>query len=161
MGTGKTLALAAGIGALCGLRTFTPPAVVSRAARSGGLSLRDTQLELLQSRIAASLLTKSAVGELFADKMPFMISRLGAGSLAGRFLSGALCGAAIAYGRRDRAVAGAAGLGGAAAIAGAFAAYHLRRSLGKSSGAPDPVIAILEDAIAVGGAVAIVRASAD
>jgi uncharacterized membrane protein len=55
----------------------------------------------------------------------------------------------------DRLAGGiAAGLG---AIAGAFAGMTLRRAIVKVSRLPDPVIALAEDALAIGGAVALSR----
>ena len=119
----NTLALAASIGALAGLRTFTPPAIVSNAARHSLIPLRRSRLAFLRSSGVANTITTLAIGELVADKLPSMPSRLEASAMAARVASGAVCGAAIASGRRSsgRTIAAGAVLGGIAAIGGAFA----------------------------------------
>lgn len=162
MSVNKTLALAAGLGALAGLRTFTPPSVVSQAARHNLLPLRRSPLKFLRSAGASNTLAALAAGELVGDKLPFMPSRLEPGGLVGRMASGALCGAAVVAASRNRdsgALAAGAALGAVAAIAGAFAGYHLRRQLGQKLDIPDPAIAVIEDLIAVGGSIALVRRS--
>jgi uncharacterized membrane protein len=162
MSVNKTLALAAGIGALAGLRTFTPPSVVSQAARRNLLPLRRSPLRFLRSAASANTLAALAAGELVGDKLPFMPSRLKPEGLTARCTSGALCGAALMTAHRNRdhkaLVAGAA-VGALAAIAGAFAGYYLRRQLGQRLNAPDPAIAVVEDMIAVAGSIALVRHS--
>jgi uncharacterized membrane protein len=147
------LALSAAIGALAGLRTFTPPAVLSRKYRSR--SPRNDALTLMAVSKVASSLTKMAAGELLADKLPFTPSRLTAGPLAARIASGAVCGAAISTyageSLKDGAVLGALG-----AVAGSLAGYHLRKRLREDF--PDLAIAVAEDLIAIGGSFAIASA---
>ncbi len=154
----NTFALVAGIGALAGLRTFTPPAVVSNAARHSLLPLRRSRLGFLRSSGVANTIAALAIGELVADKLPSMPSRLEAGALTARAASGAVCGAAIASSRRSSGktfVAGAV-LGGIAAIGGAFAGYHVRRQLSLKLNIPDPAVAVVEDMLAIGASAAIV-----
>jgi uncharacterized membrane protein len=43
-----------------------------------------------------------------------------------------------------------------AAIAGAFAGYHVRRQLSMKLNVPDSAVAVVEDMLAIGGAVVIV-----
>jgi uncharacterized membrane protein len=163
MSVNKTLALAAGIGALAGLRTFTPPSVVSQAARRNLLPLRRSPLRFLRSAASANTFAALAAGELVGDKLPFMPSRLKPEALTARFASGALCGAALMAAHRNRdhnALLAGAVVGALAAIAGAFAGYHFRRQLGQKLNVGDPAIAVIEDMIAVAGSVALVRRSA-
>jgi uncharacterized membrane protein len=157
MNSFRTFALAAGIGAIAGLRTFTPLAVVSHAARRNLLPLRRSRLGVLRSSTTANTLAAFAVGELVADKLPSTPSRLDAGPLVARVLSGAACAAAISTGARQcgRTVAAGAAVGGLAAIGGALIGYHVRRAITSNLNVPDPAIALLEDMVAVGGAVAI------
>jgi uncharacterized membrane protein len=162
MSANRTLALAAGLGALAGLRTFTPPSIVSQAARRNLLPLRHSPLKFLRSAASANTFAALAAGELVGDKLPFMPSRLEPGGLAGRMATGALCGAAMVAASRNRnggAIATGAALGAVAAIAGAFAGYHLRRQLGQKLDIPDPAIAVIEDMVALGGSIALVRRS--
>ena len=46
----------------------------------------------------------------------------------------------------------------AAALAGAFASYHLRRRLGEQLPVPDPALGLAEDLIVIGAGTAILRA---
>jgi uncharacterized membrane protein len=154
----NTLGLAAGIGALAGLRTFTPPAVASQAARHSLIPLRRSRLHFLRSSGAANTLTALAIGELVADKLPSMPRRLEAGGLTMRAASGAVCGATIASARRSskKIIAAGAVLGGLAAIAGGYVGYHVRRQICTKVNVPDPGVAVVEDVLAIGGSVAIV-----
>jgi len=88
----------------------------------------------------------AAVGELVADKTPYIGSRLDAGPLAGRVVAGALCGARVASKKEGNAVLGAVA-GGLAAYASAHFFYHLRRTT-TEAGIPDLAFALAEDAAA-------------
>jgi uncharacterized membrane protein len=152
MKTSSVLALSVAIGALAGLRTFTPPAVLSRKYKRRCLSPRKDALTLLGVSKVAGTLTKLAAGELLADKLPFTPSRLTAKPLAARIVSGAVCGAAIcAY--SGESVKDGAVLGGLGALAGSIAGYQLRRKLRQDF--PDLGVAVAEDLIAIGGSLAI------
>jgi uncharacterized membrane protein len=158
MNSFNTLALAAGIGALAGLRTFTPPAVVSQAASHSLIPLRRSRVAFLRSSSTANTITALAIGELVADKLPSMPSRLEAGALTARAASGAVCGAAIASARLSsgRTIAAGAVLGVLAAMAGAYAGYHVRRQISMKLNVPDPGLAVVEDMLAIGASAAIV-----
>ena len=106
---------------------------------------------------ASKRITDLAVSELIADKLPFTPSRLKTGPLASRILSGAVCGATI-YGMLERPLGEGAVLGGVGAIAGAFAGYHMRKRLSRQRS--DLGVAVLEDALAIGGAILITALAA-
>jgi uncharacterized membrane protein len=89
-----------------------------------------------------------ALGELTADKLPFIPPRIQAGPLGVRTLFGAVCGAAICISVGASPMWGAV-LGGLGGIAGAVAGYHYRRRF--SSMVPDMLLALIEDLVAVGG----------
>ena len=131
--TRSTLAETMALGAVSGMRTFSGPAAVTFRHRAGLLR-------------ATALL---AVGEMVADKLPFIPDRVRPGPLAARAVSGAIVGGVIAREDGANVVAGAA-LGAAAAVAAAFAAYHLRRQ----SPLPNVVNGMLEDALVFGLAAA-------
>jgi uncharacterized membrane protein len=152
----STLTLAAGMGALSGLRTFTPPAVISH---QDAVPRLPRKWRWLRSQRVAKIVSGLAVSELVGDKLPWTPSRLEPGALIARASSGAAVGAMIAAGRggRGRTVTTAAVLGGLSAVAAAFAGYYLRRSLGKNWNVPDPAIGAVEDAITIGGAFAIAK----
>ena len=143
----NTLALAAAAGLVAGMRSMSAPAFVSRGLSRGPGRRGDTgAAALLASRTARRALAGLAVGEMIADKTPYIPARIAPLSLAGRALMGALSAAAIA-GRRRQAPLAAVAVGAASAVASTFVSYHLRKAAGSSTKAPDPAIALAEDAI--------------
>ena len=147
----SALVLAFLIGVIAGLRSLTPPAAVSWAARLGWLHLGSTWLAFLGYGFTPYILTVLALGELVADKLPKTPSRKATGPFLFRIVSGGLCGAALAGGQVGGAIAGA--LGG---LAGTLGGYEFRARLVKAIGGKDLPIALLEDIIAIGGTVWIV-----
>ncbi len=123
----------AALGAVCGLRTMLGPALVARGASPG----------------LCGLFRVLSVGELVADKMPTMPSRLAPGPLLGRMISGGAVGYALCRRGGGSPWAGAL-LGAGAAVAGAYSGYHTRKALGARGRVPDPIAALLEDALALG-----------
>lgn len=152
-----TPALAVGIGAVAGLRAMTAPAVLAWAAKRKLIRFGGLPFATIISATASKRITDFAVSELIADKMPFTPSRLNAAPLASRTLSGAICGAAI-YGVVKRPLTEGAVLGGLGAIAGAVAGYHARKRLSRKM--PALGVAVLEDALAIGGGVLITALTA-
>ena len=152
-----TPVLAVGIGAVAGLRALTAPAVLAWAAKRRWIRLRNSPFAAILSAKASKRITDLAISELITDKLPFTASRLKAGPLASRIVSGAVCGATI-YGVAERPLAEGAVLGGVGALAGAFAGYYTRKRL--SGDMPNLGIAVLEDALAIGGGVVIVALAA-
>ena len=152
-----TPALAIGIGAVAGLRALTAPAVLAWAAKRRWIRLGNSPFATIISAKASKSITDLAVSELIADKLPFTPSRLKAGPLATRIVSGAVCGVTI-YGVVKRPLMEGAVLGGVGAIAGAFAGYHMRKRLSRDM--PDLGVAALEDALAIGGGLLITALAA-
>jgi uncharacterized membrane protein len=142
------------IGVVAGLRSLTAPAVVSWAARCGWLHLANTSLAVLGFAATPYILTVLAVGELIADKLPKTPSRKAPMGFAARLVTGALCGAAIGAG--SHSIAGGLLAGVLGAIVGTLGGYEFRVLLVKAIGGKDLPIALLEDAIAIGGALLIV-----
>jgi uncharacterized membrane protein len=147
----SVFALAFLIGVIAGLRSMTAPAAVSWAARLGWLHVENTWLAFLGFQFTPYIITALALGELIADKLPKTPSRKAVGPFGFRIVSGALCGAALGAGSAGAAIAGALG-----AVAGTLGGYEFRMRLVKATGGRDLPIALLEDVIAVGGAVLIV-----
>ena len=143
------LALSAfGIGIVAGLRSLTAPAAVSWAANLHWLNLRDSRLALLGSTITAYIISALGLGELIADKLPFVPNRTSPLPMTFRILSGAICGAALCISANRFIWAGIL-LGGLGAMNGAFGGFHVRRLLVKYLKIPDMAIALAEDALAV------------
>jgi len=113
---------------------------------------------ILASPRSASLLKILALGEMVADKLPIVPSRVSPGPLMARVVSGAITGAAVCGEANKRTEVGAI-LGGIGAIAGAYGFYHLRRRIGEKTGVQDPVLGLAEDVIVVGGGKMLLRQS--
>jgi uncharacterized membrane protein len=130
---------------------MTAPAVVSWVATQNWIRPRSDSLAFLSKQAVASVLSVLAVGELVVDKLPGTPNRTEPFALAVRAVSGGLSGAALWPNRRG--IATGAVLGAAGAIAGAFTGYETRRRLHNKHQISDTVLALAEDAIAVGGGV--------
>jgi len=143
------------IGVIAGLRTMTAPAFVAWAARLGRLGLDGTPLSFLGLPVTAWVFTALALGELVADKLPSTPSRTKPGPFVGRIVSGAMCGAAISAGTGSPLALGAV-LGAIGAVAGTLGGYNARVRLVPALKVPDSVVALVEDLVAVGGALLIV-----
>lgn len=136
------------MGAVAGLRSMTAPATVSRLA-TRGWPVGSRSIEFLNSVVSMRTFVLLAAGELIADKLPFLPSRTKPPSLIVRGISGALSGAAVCSAKKKSVLAGIL-IGAGAAIGASFAAYELRKRAAKALHVPDPVIAVAEDALAVG-----------
>ena len=137
--------------AISGVRSMAGPALLARAVENGEVGrLRGTGFTLLGSGNVPALLQTLMVGEMGADKTPFIPSRTSAGPLFGRALSGALVGSALFASDKRRGAAGAA-LGALSALAGTFAADRLRGAATRTTGLPDPLFGLLEDGLVLFG----------
>ena len=143
------LLLAFLIGVVSGLRSLTAPAVVAWAAYRGWIVLHHPYLHFLGSLASVIVFTVFAIVELFADQLPSTPSRTAPPGLIARIVLGALCGASLADAGAQSIAIGAV-LGAAGGIAGAFGGYQVRTRLVKALKVPDLVIALLEDALAIG-----------
>lgn len=149
MNTSTVLVLAFAIGVIAGLRSMTAPAVVSWAAHWKWLDLQSSHLAFLGSTAAVYILTAAAIVELVVDKLPKTPRRTDALGLVARFVLGGLSGAALCAANQTL-VLGAL-LGGVGGVAGGFGGYAVRTRLIKTRKVPDLVVALLEDAVAIGG----------
>jgi hypothetical protein len=64
------------IGFVCGLRSMTAPAVIAWGARLGWLHLDGSPLAFLANQISLVVFSLFALGELIADKLPFIPRRI-------------------------------------------------------------------------------------
>jgi uncharacterized membrane protein len=135
----SALGPAAILGAVSGVRTFTAPAALALRGRLGRGPIGR----------AVPLL---AVGELIADKLPFIPPRSDPPSLLGRVASGTAVGALVAGPR-------GAGAGAAGAAATTYASERLRGALGERLPLSDPLLGLAEDALAVAVATAAAAAA--
>jgi uncharacterized membrane protein len=143
------------IGIVAGLRTMTAPAAISWGARTGWLNLAPTSLAFLGYAFTPWILTLLALVELVTDQLPTTPSRKAPGPFGARILSGALSGAAIGASRGSLFTGVIAGILGA--VIGTVGGYAFRARLARAFGKDRPA-ALIEDAIAIGGAFLIVVA---
>jgi uncharacterized membrane protein len=143
------------IGIVCGLRALTAPAVLAWAAHLNRIDLTNTPLRFMASTAAVAVFTPLAIGELIADQLPSAPNRTDLSGLIPRIFLGGLCGACILASRSQSIVIGSL-VGAAGAVAGAFGGFHARRHLVKKMKIRDFIIAILEDAIAIGAGIFVV-----
>jgi uncharacterized membrane protein len=137
-----------GIGFVSGLRTFTAPAIIAWAARSGLLHLEQSPLAFMGSTAAVVILSLLAAGEYVGDLLPKTPKRTSPGPLIARIISGGLSGACLCAGHHDSVLAGIVA-GAIGAVIGAFTGYEIRRRLVAALKVKDVMIAIPEDLIAI------------
>jgi uncharacterized membrane protein len=155
MSPSEALLLAFLIGIVAGLRSLTAPAVVSWAAHRNWIDLHNTPLSFMGSTVTVSIFVLLALVELVADQLPSTPSRTKPVGLIARIVLGGLSGACVAVAGAQSIVIGAL-LGAVGGVAGAFAGYEVRTRLVRALKVPDLVIAVLEDAVAIGGGLLIV-----
>jgi uncharacterized membrane protein len=97
-----------------------------------------------------------ALGELIADKLPSTPARTIPPALAFRAISGGFAGRSLAVAFAGDRVSGALA-GALGAVVAAYAGIALRRAIVQTIGLPDAFVALGEDALAIGMAVAVSR----
>ncbi len=135
---------------MAGLRGMSAPAFLSYYLSHGGNEkLGGTSFSLLADERVSALLGMAAVGEMIADKLPFVADRTDLGPLVGRAVSGALVGAAIFTNEGEQPLTGAA-IGAVTAIASTLLSYQLRTRATSMLRIPNVLAGLLEDGIVVG-----------
>jgi uncharacterized membrane protein len=155
MHASEVMLLAFLIGVVAGLRALTAPAVLAWAAHKNWLNLHDTPLSFMASTATVIIFVLLAAGELVADQLPSTPSRTKPPGLIARILMGGLSGAGVAAAGTQSLALGAV-LGIAGSLVGAYGGHAARTGLVRALKVPDFVIALLEDAVAIGGGLFIV-----
>lgn len=143
------------IGIIAGLRTMTAPAAVAWATYLGRLDLSGTWLAFLGNVWARWILTLFALAELVTDQLPSTPSRTVPVQFGARILTGGLSGAAV--GASGGSWVGGLVAGVVGAVVGTLGGRAFRAKLAAAFGSDRPA-ALIEDAVAVGGAALIVAA---
>jgi uncharacterized membrane protein len=139
------------LGLLTGLRSFTTPAVVAWAAHLGWIRLTGTVVAFMGGTPGVAIFTLLAAWELIWDKLPKTPRRTAPPGLIARLVSGGLVGACLGV-AGHQSIYFCASLGAMGGLFGAHLGYLARTRTVLALGVPDFVIALIEDAIAVGGA---------
>ena len=145
------------IGIVAGLRAMTAPAAVSWAAYLGWINLSESWLWWLGHWITPWIFTLLAIAELINDQLPSTPSRTVPVQFGARIVMGALAGAGLGAGAGMLIVGLVAGIVGA--IIGTLGGKTVRGKLAASFGQDRPA-ALIEDAVAIIGALLIVVAVA-
>ena len=143
------------IGVVAGLRAMTAPAAVSWAAHLGWLPLQDTPLAFLGFAATPYIFTVLAIVELITDQLPKTPSRTVPMQFGTRIVLGGLSGAAI--GAAHGGLVGGLIAGVVGAVIGTLGGARVRAALARTFGRDLPA-ALIEDAVAIVGAVVIVMA---
>jgi uncharacterized membrane protein len=147
---GAAFGRALGMGVVAGLRTAIAPLSVSRAYRHGTVPLNAGGfLGLLTKRWIKPMLKLNALAEMIVDKTSWAPSRVQPLALGPRLASGTGVGLAVYRGAGQPAWRGAV-LGTVGTLLGSYAGHRARAFAVKSTGQPDVIFALCEDAIAVG-----------
>jgi uncharacterized membrane protein len=132
------------LGAATGLRSQS--GVVTMVARS-----HPTLPAIFRQPWTRRLLMAAAAGELVVDKLPNTPSRLEPAGFTSRLVTGALAAGLFARTRRAPWLPAAA-IGASTAAVSAKVGHDVRARLAQH--APDPAVALVEDAVAIGLAAA-------
>jgi uncharacterized membrane protein len=141
------------IGVIAGLRTFIAPAAVSWAARLDWFPVQGTWAAFMGYAYTPYILSILAGVELVTDQLPKTPSRKVPPQFGARIVSGGFSGAVI--GTAGGSLIGGLIAGIAGAVIGTLGGAELRSAMAKAFGSDVPA-ALIEDAIAIGGAYLII-----
>jgi uncharacterized membrane protein len=147
--------LAVLIGVVAGLRAMTAPAAVSWTAHLGQIDLSGTWLAFLGQAWTPWIASLLALVELVTDQLPSTPSRTVPLQFGTRIITGGVSGAAIAVSGGSLALGLVAGALGA--VVGTLGGRAVRARLAAALGRDRPA-AIIEDVVALGGALLIALA---
>jgi uncharacterized membrane protein len=149
------LTLAVAIGLIGGLRTMTALAAVTWAVWLGHPDLTGSWLAFLGHRYTPWIVSLLALAEFVTDQLPSTPSRKVPLQFGGRILTGALTGAIV--GLEGGVLLPGLLAGVAGAVIGTLGGAEVRRRLAARFGRDLPA-ALLEDAVAIVGALLVVAA---
>jgi uncharacterized membrane protein len=145
------------IGIIAGLRAMTAPAAVAWGAALGWFDVSQTPLAFMGYKWTPWIFTVLAAVELITDQLPTTPSRKVPMQFGARIIMGALTGATI--GAAGGSLVGGLIAGVIGAIVGTLGGAAVRGKLAAAFGKDTPA-ALIEDAIAIVGALLIVSAVA-
>lgn len=146
----STYLKAFGLGVVAGMRSLVAPALLShKLVRTVPVKEPSEPIHYLAQPPASMILKALAGGEILGDKIPNVPDRTIPVEFGARVASGATCGAFLAQIEGEAIPVGAI-VGGLGTVVGTLAFFHLRQWLDNELGLPDPVVALAEDALAIG-----------
>jgi uncharacterized membrane protein len=145
------------IGIIAGLRAMTAPAAVAWGAALGWFDVSQTPLAFMGYKWTPWIFTVLAAVELITDQLPTTPSRKVPMQFGARIIMGALTGATI--GASGGSLVGGLIAGIVGAVVGTFGGAAMRGKLAAAFGKDTPA-ALIEDAVAIVGALLIISAVA-
>ena len=145
------------IGIIAGLRAMTAPAAVAWGAALGWFDVSQTELAFMGYKWTPWIFTVLAAVELITDQLPTTPSRKVPMQFGARIIMGALTGATI--GASGGSLVGGLIAGVVGAVVGTLGGAAVRGKLAAAFGKDTPA-ALIEDAIAIVGAILIISAVA-
>jgi uncharacterized membrane protein len=145
------------IGIIAGLRAMTAPAAVAWGAALGWFDVSQTPLAFMGYKWTPWIFTVLAAVELITDQLPTTPSRKVPMQFGARIIMGALTGATIGASGGSLVSGLIAGIVGA--VVGTFGGAAVRGKLAAAFGKDTPA-ALIEDAVAIVGALLIISAVA-
>lgn len=154
------------LGLAGGLRSWSPLGILALNYDKPPVEGRWKRWPVFRHIWGRRLMIALAAGEFLADKLPHTQPRIAPnvqwsridGGIFGRVAADTLAGAALGSTQRGkRSVAEGAAFAAAGALVGNYLGYYARKAVVETTGLPDPVVAGVEDAIAVTVLSAIVR----
>ena len=145
------------IGIIAGLRAMTAPAAVAWGAALGWFDVSQTPLAFMGYKWTPWIFTVLAAVELITDQLPTTPSRKVPMQFGARIIMGALTGATI--GASGGSLVGGLIAGVVGAVVGTLGGAAVRGKLAANFGKDTPA-ALIEDAIAIVGAILIISAVA-
>lgn len=157
MRIGRIEAVAAGLGAVTGIRSLAGLTLLAHRVSGTRQNGASRGMRRLASPKVVGTATALAFGEALADKWADLPARTRPAPFLGRIALGALAAGLFASLRRERLIVPAL-LGATAAALAAATATNLRRTLTRRTRTPDAVIGMIEDAAVVAGSLWLARA---
>lgn len=145
------------IGIIAGLRAMTAPAAVAWGAALGWFDVSQTPLAFMGYKWTPWIFTVLAAVELITDQLPTTPSRKVPMQFGARLIMGALTGATI--GAAGGSLIGGLVAGVVGAVVGTLGGAAVRGKLAAAFGKDTPA-ALIEDAVAIVGALLIISAVA-
>lgn len=153
----KTTKQALVLGLISGLRTTIAPSIAAHyLSKQPNSFLAKSRLGFIQAPVTAIITKVLSAAEITTDKLPNTPDRIVAPQVLARIVSGAFAGAIVSTANKDNVAKGVL-TGAGAALASTYASFYLRKSISSSSFIKEPWTGLLEDAVAIGSGVLLMR----
>lgn len=156
-GFDKTSKQALVLGLISGLRATIALSIAAHyLSKQPNSTVAKSKFGFIQSPVTAIVTKLLSAAEITVDKLPFTANRIIAPQLLVRIAAGSFAGAIVSTANKDSVAKGIL-IGGATALASTYSSFYLRKNLSNSSYLKEPWTGVVEDALAVGSGVLLMR----